>query len=135
MVRTRKKLFSPHPGALIAVLLFFVFILSCRGITLGHAAHNAPDMPMYGMEHSACCAISDSDASVLVHSQFQSALPALYLVLLFAIGLFFSFPIFRESVCAPPLYSSHIKRRFGSTRLFVYYVSLFSQGILHPKTF
>lgn len=131
------NIFKRNQGFLIvATLVLGAIVFSCRGLTLGqmgslaHVGSHA-DMSMPPV-HASCCAFSDMGATALVHGQYQSALPAVYVLLFVFILLFFPFPTVRLLSRAPSLIDRH---RMNSTRLFVYYVRLFSQGILNPKTF
>ncbi|MEK7189230.1 MAG: hypothetical protein AAB671_01900 [Patescibacteria group bacterium] len=85
--------------------------------------------------HPSCCSLEDSGASVLVHSQLQSALPSAYVLLIAFFIVAASFLFARVRACVSPPYTGRPERRYGGTRLFSKYAELFSQGILHPKTF
>jgi len=120
--------------ALVAALLLGAFVFTCRGLVVGsmgvadHGSHKTQET------HASCCFLENSSASEVLHSQFQSALPSAYL--LFAVFVFiFFFPLVRALVVVPPPYAGMPERRYGGTRLFSWYVYLFSQGILNPKTF
>ncbi|MBI1961549.1 MAG: hypothetical protein HYS45_02515 [Parcubacteria group bacterium] len=136
MDRKRSKRSTYRRYALTATLLLSAFVFSCRGLTPAHAADAHAGAPMPGMGHRICCWLSDADASALMHGQFQSALPAPYVLLVAALLAFAaaSFSARAVSFAAAP-YGRGVQRRFGSARSFVYYVRLFSQGILHPKIF
>lgn len=120
------------------MLLIFTFVFSCRGFSLGQMGPMAHPGSHAGMSmppvHASCCAINDAAGSAFLHAQFQAAVPVLILLLL----IVFVFSVFPARLVllrsASPPYPGRIRTR-GSTRAFVYYVRLFSQGILHPKTF
>ena len=133
-MRTIRKLASSR-YALLAAFLIAAFIFTCRGLVPGnmgvedHGAHKTQET------HAICCFIEDSGATAVLHSQFQSALPSAY-VLLLAFAFAVSFLYIRVQAAAPsPPYAGMLERRYGGTRLVCKYAELFSQGILNPKTF
>ncbi|MBI2050961.1 MAG: hypothetical protein HYT31_04105 [Parcubacteria group bacterium] len=134
-MRTAQKLASSH-YALVAALLIAAFIVTCRGLVAGgmaapmdHGAHQTQKQP-----HALCCSVEDAAGSAVLHSQFQSALPSAYLLFAALVFIFF-FPLVRALVVVAPPYAGSLERRYGGTRLYSKYAELFSQGILHPKTF
>ncbi|MBI1961247.1 MAG: hypothetical protein HYS45_00930 [Parcubacteria group bacterium] len=138
MTAFRAQPLSCRQYASIAALLILAFAFSCRGLTLAHASpvghdasHGAMPLPAGSGD---CCALDHAAGSALAHAQFASALPTAYvLLLILALVIFFPFVPLRAYALFP--YRGRPDRRYGGTRLFSPYVYLFSQGILHPKTF